>query len=198
MRPASLKRRGGSGSGFMVTNLRSPNRIYRLEARICVLQLSFRWDFLRPIRSGAVRPNPGHQRESGRESKLDWITPWQSIQQSCQAARRQISFGWKISKRWLRSSDRRWVSCGKSVRMSNVVSPIEELPSVEDLQEVVDKLRSEMESCRKKCPMRNKVLRINGKRGYVVARFLTESRTEATMHRNHILHRMRNRCIIGA
>jgi hypothetical protein len=49
----------------------------------------------------------------------------------------------------------------------------EELSSVEDLQEVVDKLRSEMESCRKKCPMRNKVLRINGKRGFVIARFLT-------------------------
>ena len=49
----------------------------------------------------------------------------------------------------------------------------EELPSVEDLQEVVDKLRSEMESCRKKCPMSNKVLRINGKRGFVIARFLT-------------------------
>ena len=49
----------------------------------------------------------------------------------------------------------------------------EELPSVEDLQEVVDKLRSELESCRKKCPMSNKVLRINGKRGFVIARFLT-------------------------
>jgi hypothetical protein len=43
----------------------------------------------------------------------------------------------------------------------------EELPSMEDLQELFNKLRSEMESLQKKCPMRNKLFRIYGKRGIV-------------------------------
>jgi hypothetical protein len=39
----------------------------------------------------------------------------------------------------------------------------EELPSVEDLEEVVNKLRSEMETLRGNAPMRNKAIHINGK-----------------------------------
>ena len=43
----------------------------------------------------------------------------------------------------------------------------EELPSVEDLQEVVNKLRSEMETLRRKHPMRNKAIPYQWKRGIV-------------------------------